>query len=90
MNGRHGNCGRPLGLDKPPAFLIRDRDKKYGESFTRVAKGSSLEILKTPYRTPKADATCERFLGSVRRECLDHLLILRERHVYCIIREYVE
>jgi putative transposase len=52
---------------RTPRFLIRNRDSKYGEAFMRVAKGSSIEILKTPYRAPKANAICERFLGSVRR-----------------------
>ncbi len=78
----------PFGLT--PRFLIRDRDSKYGQVFTRVAKGSKIEILKTPYRAPKANAICERFLGSVRRECLDHMLILGENHLYRVIREYVE
>ncbi len=73
-----------------PCFLIRDRDSKYGDAFTRVAKCSSIEILKTPYRAPKANAICERFLGSVRRECLDHILVLGESHLYRVIKEYVE
>ena len=72
-----------------PRFLIRDRDRKYGDAFTRVAEGSRIEILKTPYRAPKANAICERFLGSVRRECLDHFLILGERQCYRVIKEYV-
>jgi putative transposase len=46
-----------------PRFLIRDRDHKYGGAFAQVAKGSRIEILKTPYRAPKANAICERFLG---------------------------
>ena len=78
----------PFG--QAPRFLIRDRDSKYGEVFTRVAVGSSIEVLKTPYRAPKANAICERFLGSVRRECLDHILVLGEQHLYRVIREYVE
>jgi putative transposase len=73
-----------------PRFLIRDRDSKYGDAFMRVAKGSSIEILKTPYRAPKANATCERFLGSVRRECLDHVLVLGEKHLHRVIKEYLE
>lgn len=55
----------PFG--QAPRFLIRDRNSKYGEAFTRVAVGTSIEILKTPYHAPKANAVCERFLGSVRR-----------------------
>lgn len=78
----------PFG--QTPRFLIRDRDRKYGEAFTRVAKGSALEVLRTPYRAPKANAVCERFLGSVRRECLDHLLVLGERQLRRVLKEYVE
>ncbi len=77
----------PLG--QAPRFLIRDRDRKYGDAFTRVAVSTSIEVLKTPYRAPKANAVCERFLGSVRRECLDHMLIWGDRHLYCLVREYV-
>lgn len=78
----------PFG--QAPRFLIRDRDSKYGKVFTRVALGTSIEVLKTPCRSPKANAICERFLGSVRRECLDHILVLGEQHAYRVIREYVE
>ena len=70
-------------------FLIRDRDSKYGQAFTRVAVGTSIEVLKTPYRAPTANAICERFLGSVRRECLDHILVLGELHLHRVLREYV-
>jgi transposase InsO family protein len=62
-----------------PKYLIRDNDGKFGMGFARVAKNSRIEILTTPYHAPRANAICERFLGSVRRECLDHLLILHER-----------
>jgi putative transposase len=78
----------PFG--QAPRFLIRDRDSKYGQAFTQVAVGTSIEVLKTPCRAPKANAMCERFLGSVRRECLDHILILGETHLHRVIREYVE
>lgn len=64
-----------------PRFLLRDRDQKYGDAFMRVVKGSRIEVLKTPYRAPQANAICERFLGSARRECLVHMLILGERHL---------
>ncbi len=73
-----------------PRFLIRDRDGKYGDTFMRVAKGTRIEMVKTPYRAPKANAICERFLGSVRRECLDHIFILGERQLYGVIKEYLQ
>jgi transposase InsO family protein len=65
-----------------PKYLIRDNDSKFGLGFARVAQMSNIEILKTPYNAPRANAICERFLGSVRRECLDHLLILHERQLH--------
>jgi putative transposase len=96
---RNGSSDRYLGRPAAPrgyavrsstVFPLRDRDRKYGQTFTRVAAGSRIEILETPYRVPKANAICERFLGSVRRECLEHLLILGESHLYRVIKEYVK
>jgi putative transposase len=71
-----------------PRFLIRDNDRKYGPSFGRVAAG--IDILRTPHRAPKANAICERFLGSLRRECLNHFLILGEEHLYRVVKEYTQ
>jgi putative transposase len=71
-----------------PRFLIRDNDAKFGPSFARVTKGTGIEVLKTPYRAPRANAICERFLGSLRRECLDHFLIMGERHLHRVVKEY--
>jgi transposase InsO family protein len=56
-------------------FLICDHDDKYGERFEHAAAGAGVEIIHTPSHVPKANAICERFIGSVRRECLDHILI---------------
>ena len=70
-------------------FLIRDRDSKSGQAFSWIAVGTSIEVLKTPHRAPKANAICERFLGSVRRVCLDHTLVVGEQQLYRVIREYV-
>jgi transposase InsO family protein len=67
-------------------FLIRDNDNKYGASFERVAAG--IEVLATLYRAPRANAICERFLGSLRRERLDHVVILNERHLYKLVKKY--
>lgn len=72
-----------------PRFLIRDRDAKYGPLFAHVAAVSGIELLTTPYRAPRANALCERFLGSVRRECLDHVLILGEGHLRRLLRAYM-
>jgi len=68
-----------------PKYLIRDHDGKFGVTFARVAKTSRIKMLTTPYHAPRANAICERFLGSVRRECLDHLLILHERQLQRVL-----
>ena len=72
-----------------PKYLIRDRDKKYGTHFSAVAVGSGIKELKTPYRTPQANGMCERFMGSLRRECLDHTLIHHGQHLQRVVNEYV-
>jgi transposase InsO family protein len=54
-----------------------------------VAATSGIKILKTPYHAPRANAVCERFLRSVRQECLDHLLILQEKRLQRVLNEYV-
>jgi putative transposase len=72
-----------------PKYLIRDNDGKFGVGFARVASTSNIEILKTPYYAPRANAICERFLGSVRRECLDHLLILHEKQLHRVLNAYI-
>jgi transposase InsO family protein len=77
----------PFG--KRPRFLVRDNDSKYGPLVARIAATSRIEVLRTPYCAPRANAICERFLDNVHRECLDHLLILHERHLWRVLRECV-
>ncbi len=72
-----------------PRYLLRDNDSKYGQAFARVAAATGITELRTAYRAPRQNATCERFLGSVRRECLDHLLVLGEAQLRHVLREYV-
>jgi transposase InsO family protein len=71
-----------------PKYLIRDRDSKYGKRFEAVA--GDIEILKTPVRAPRANSYCERHIGSLRRECLDHMLILNRRQLHRIVQEYLD
>ena len=71
-----------------PTYLIRDNDRKYGPNFARVATTSDINVLRTPYRTPQANAVCERFLGSVRRECLDYFLIFHEKQLSRLLKAY--
>jgi putative transposase len=84
---------RNLGLDLADhgmRFLIRDRDSKYTGPFDQVFRSSGIRIVKTPVRAPQANAVAERFVRTVRAECLDWLLILNRRHLERVLREYVE
>jgi transposase InsO family protein len=74
---QHLREATPYG--QAPKYLIRDHDSTCGFCFARVATTSAIEMLKTPFHAPRANAICERFLRSVRQECLDHLLILHEK-----------
>ncbi len=54
-----------------------------------MAKGSGIELIHTPHEAPQANAICERFVGSLRRECLDHVLVLGVRQLIRVLKEYV-
>jgi putative transposase len=71
-------------------FLIRDRDSKFTAAFDAVFVGAAIRILRCPVRTPRANAIAERFIGTLRRECLDHLLITGPRHLKQVLQEFVE
>jgi len=75
--------------EQAPKYLIRDNDSKFGPCFARVFATSAIEILKTPSHAPRANAICERFLNSVRQECLEHLLILYEKQLQRVLYRYV-
>ena len=68
---------------------MRDRDSKFGRLFDRVATGVGIRVIRTPVQAPRANAICERFLGSVRRECLDHVLTVGERHLERVLAQYI-
>ena len=71
-------------------FLVRDRDTKYVVNFDEVFRSEGAQILQTPFRTPNANAHAERFVRTVRSECLDHLLVVNARHLERIFRAYVQ
>jgi putative transposase len=84
---------RNLGLDFSEhgvRFLIRDRDSKYSAPFDEVFRSEGVRIVKTPVRAPKANAIAERFVRTVRGDCLDWLLILNRRHLERVLRVYVD
>ncbi len=70
--------------------LIRDRDHTFGSCFARAAATSGIKVITTPSHAPRANAICERFLGSVRRECLDHLVIFQEKQLDRVLHAYVQ
>jgi len=73
----------------PPRFLLRDRDLKFGEVFTDTVSALGMEPLWTAYRAPWQNGYAERLIGSIRRECLDHVIIFNESHLRGILQEYL-
>ncbi|WP_345577245.1 integrase core domain-containing protein [Nonomuraea rosea] len=69
-------------------FLIRDRDGKFGRAFDEVPIGAGVRVLKIPPRSPRGNAFAERVVGTLRRECLDHLIIYGERHLRTVLAAY--
>jgi transposase InsO family protein len=75
--------------DRPLEFLIRDNDGKFTRAFDSVFNSEGIRVIRAPVRAPKANATCERFVGTVRRECLDWLLIANRRHLQRVLAEFI-
>ena len=69
-------------------FLIRDRDAKFTATFDTVFTATDINIINTPVRAPRANAIAERFVGTLRRELLDRLLIINQRHTTAALREF--
>ena len=77
------------GFDESPKYLIRDRDNTYGEAFRRQTRALGIDEVVTARRSPWQNPYAERVIGSIRRECLDHVIVLGERHLKRILSEYV-
>ncbi len=76
--------------EEQPRFLIRDRDGIYGDYFTSRMKGMGIEEVLIAPRSPWQNPYCERVVGSIRRECLDHVIVLNERHLCRILSDYFD
>jgi len=74
---------------RKPRHLLRDRDAVYGRDFRQRAQRIGIDSIATPVRSPRANAVVERVIGTLRRECLDHLVVLNERHLLSALTEFV-
>jgi len=78
-----------LPLDGAYRFLVHDRDGIFAPAVDEALRSMSLQVLKTPVRAPQANAYCERLIGTARRECLDWVIPLNERHLRSILAEWM-
>jgi transposase InsO family protein len=74
---------------RQPRYVLRDRDAVYGRAFAAQAAALGIDTLLTPFRAPRANAIAERVIRTLRTECLDHVLVLDERHLERVLEEYV-
>lgn len=78
------------GIDEQPGYLVRDRDAIYGRVFRRQAKALGIKEVPTAPRSPWQNSYAERVIGSIRRECVDHVVIVGDRHLRQILKRYVD
>lgn len=78
------------GLDESPKYLLRDRDAIYGKIFSRRARALGMKEVLTAYRSPWQNPYAERVIGSIRRECLDHVIVLGPGHLKRVLTRYVD
>ena len=75
--------------DNTYKYLIHDRDTIFSKAVDRSVKNTGIKVLKTAIRVSKMNAFCERVIGTIRRECLDHVLPLTENHLRCILKQWL-
>ncbi|MEA2422690.1 MAG: putative transposase [Thermoleophilaceae bacterium] len=78
------------GRERPLRFLIHDRDAKFSAAFDEVFRTEGIRVIRTPVKAPNANAHAERFVRTLREECLDSLMIVGQRQLERILRDYVE
>ena len=90
LNGRPNNSSKPSRKTGAPRYLLQDRDQIYGEEFRLRVKGMRIEEAPTAPRSPFQNPYAERVIGSIRRECRDHLIIIGEDQLRRILRNYLD
>jgi putative transposase len=86
-----GNLTRKLRDGELPArYLHHDRDSRFSAAFDGVFKSEGVEVIRLPYRAPVANSFAERWVGTARRECLDHLLIFGRQHLERVLSEFLD
>ena len=78
-----------IGWEKPPRYLLRDRDAVYGEVFARRVRSLGIRDRPTSPRSPWQNGYAERLIGSIRRECVDHVVVISERHLRHLLLSYI-
>jgi transposase InsO family protein len=74
----------------PVRFLVRDRDTNFTAAFDEVFRSEQIRIIRTPIRAPRANAFAERFVGTIRRECLDRMLIFTRHQLEAVLAEFID
>jgi len=77
-------------FDQAPRYLIRDRDGAYGDAFRRCSKNMGIEEVLIAPQSPWQNPFAERVIGTIRRDCLDHLIVINERHLHRILTRYLD
>jgi putative transposase len=82
------NLVMQFGDEQPFRFLVHDRDAKFGRAFDAVFRSEGIKVIRTPVQAPNANAHAERWVRTLRADCLDRMLILGRRHLEHVLRVY--
>jgi putative transposase len=85
-----GQMTEAFPWDSAPRYLLRDRDKSYGSAFRHRVRAMGITDVITAPRSPWQNPYAERLIGSIRRECLNHIIIFNERHLRRVLSEYFQ
>ena len=75
--------------DRKPRYLIHHRDRVWGTQVGQRATGLGIQSLQSPFRAPRANSIAERWVRTARQECLDHMIVINERHLHRVLAEFV-